>query len=119
MAEQKIFAGPRIRRIRNQLQLTQTAMAVDLGISPSYLNLIERNQRPPQSFDRLVGRGRQGVAPRQEARCLSLDLNQPESISERCRGFGVFNRSSDIAAASEGLRHRANEGGCRWGNSGG
>lgn len=46
MAEQKIFAGPRIRRIRHGLELTQTAMAAQLGISPSYLNLIERNQRP-------------------------------------------------------------------------
>lgn len=46
MAEQKIFAGPRIRRIRHSLELTQTAMAGELGISPSYLNLIERNQRP-------------------------------------------------------------------------
>ena len=46
MAEQKIFAGPRIRRIRHSLELTQTAMAEELGISPSYLNLIERNQRP-------------------------------------------------------------------------
>lgn len=46
MAEQKIFAGPRIRRIRNTMSLTQTAMAEELGISPSYLNLIERNQRP-------------------------------------------------------------------------
>ncbi len=46
MAEQKIFAGPRIRRIRTGLKLTQTAMAAELGISPSYLNLIERNQRP-------------------------------------------------------------------------
>ena len=46
MAEQKIFAGPRIRRIRNGMGLTQTAMAEELGISPSYLNLIERNQRP-------------------------------------------------------------------------
>ncbi|MCA1489422.1 helix-turn-helix domain-containing protein [Sinorhizobium alkalisoli] len=46
MAENKIFAGPRVRRIRNGMQLTQTAMAEALGISPSYLNLIERNQRP-------------------------------------------------------------------------
>lgn len=46
MAEQKIFAGPKIRRIRNSLKLTQTNMASELGISPSYLNLIERNQRP-------------------------------------------------------------------------
>src|SRR5690606_15198629 len=46
MAEQKIFAGPRIRRMRMERSLTQTAMAEGLGISPSYLNLIERNQRP-------------------------------------------------------------------------
>lgn len=46
MADQKVFLGPRVRRIRNSLGLTQTAMAADLGISPSYLNLIERNQRP-------------------------------------------------------------------------
>lgn len=46
MADQKVFLGPRVRRIRNSLGLTQTAMAEDLGISPSYLNLIERNQRP-------------------------------------------------------------------------
>ncbi|WP_159946626.1 XRE family transcriptional regulator [Rhizobium sp. 18065] len=46
MAENKIFAGPRVRRIRNGLGLTQTAMAEALEISPSYLNLIERNQRP-------------------------------------------------------------------------
>lgn len=46
MSDQKIFAGPRLRRIRRQLDLTQTAMAGELGISPSYLNLIERNQRP-------------------------------------------------------------------------
>ena len=46
MAERKIFAGPRVRRLRQTLGLTQTAMAEGLAISPSYLNLIERNQRP-------------------------------------------------------------------------
>jgi hypothetical protein len=46
MADRKIFAGPRIRRLRMDRNLTQTAMAEGLGISPSYLNLIERNQRP-------------------------------------------------------------------------
>ncbi len=46
MAERKIFAGARIRRIRNERGLTQVAMAEGLDISPSYLNLIERNQRP-------------------------------------------------------------------------
>ncbi|WP_416357951.1 helix-turn-helix domain-containing protein [Aureimonas phyllosphaerae] len=46
MADNKVFAGPKVRRLRNQLGLTQTAMAGTLGISPSYLNLIERDQRP-------------------------------------------------------------------------
>ena len=46
MAEQKIFAGHRVRRLRRAAALTQAAMAARLEVSPSYLNLIERNQRP-------------------------------------------------------------------------
>ncbi|OYX37688.1 MULTISPECIES: short-chain fatty acyl-CoA regulator family protein [unclassified Sphingomonas] len=46
MAERKIFAGHAVRRLRRQAALTQSAMAQDLAISPSYLNLVERNQRP-------------------------------------------------------------------------
>jgi len=42
----KIFAGPAIKRLRRELGLTQVRMAEELGISTSYLNLIERNQRP-------------------------------------------------------------------------
>ncbi len=45
-ADQKLFAGPRVRRLRSELALTQTRMAEELGVSVSYLNLIERNQRP-------------------------------------------------------------------------
>ena len=58
MAENKIFAGPRVRRIRTKEGLTQAAMAEQLEISPSYLNLIERNQRPltAQLVMKLVGR---------------------------------------------------------------
>ncbi|MGP1352736.1 MAG: helix-turn-helix domain-containing protein [Parasphingopyxis sp.] len=46
MADPKLFAGHRIKRVRRQAGLTQAAMAETLDISPSYLNLIERNQRP-------------------------------------------------------------------------
>src|ERR1700733_4325583 len=42
----KLFVGPRFRRIRQQLGLSQTQIAEGLSISPSYINLIERNQRP-------------------------------------------------------------------------
>jgi len=44
--DRKIFAGPQIRRLRRNMDLTQARMAEDLGISSSYQNLIERNQRP-------------------------------------------------------------------------
>jgi XRE family transcriptional regulator, fatty acid utilization regulator len=46
MADQKLFAGQAVRRIRRANGLTQSAMAEALAVSPSYLNLIERNQRP-------------------------------------------------------------------------
>lgn len=38
--------GPKIRRIRRDLGLTQVIMAEDLDVSPSYIALIESNQRP-------------------------------------------------------------------------
>ncbi len=46
MAEDSLLAGPAIRRLRRRESLTQAAMATRLSISPSYLNLIERNRRP-------------------------------------------------------------------------
>ena len=46
MSEQKLFAGHAVRRIRRANGLTQGSMAEALRVSPSYLNLIERNQRP-------------------------------------------------------------------------
>jgi predicted transcriptional regulator/DNA-binding XRE family transcriptional regulator len=46
MAERKLFAGHAVRRVRRLAGLSQVAMAERLEISPSYLNLIERNQRP-------------------------------------------------------------------------
>ncbi len=44
--ERKLFLGVRLKRLRRELGLTQTRMAEDLGVSPSYLNHLERNQRP-------------------------------------------------------------------------
>jgi hypothetical protein len=46
MPERKLFLGGRLRRLRRELGLNQNAMAAELGISASYLNLLERNQRP-------------------------------------------------------------------------
>lgn len=46
MVDQALYSGPAVRRLRKRAGLTQAAMAQRLGISPTYLNLIERNQRP-------------------------------------------------------------------------
>ncbi len=46
MPDTSLLAGPAIRRLRRREGLTQSAMAAQLGISASYLNLVERNQRP-------------------------------------------------------------------------
>jgi XRE family transcriptional regulator, fatty acid utilization regulator len=42
----KIFAGARLKRLRRERQVTQARMAEELDVSASYLNLMERNQRP-------------------------------------------------------------------------
>ena len=46
MAEQKIFAGHPLRRLRRRHDLSQANMAEMLSISGSYFNLLERNRRP-------------------------------------------------------------------------
>ncbi|MDS7594466.1 short-chain fatty acyl-CoA regulator family protein [Agrobacterium tumefaciens] len=44
--KQGVYLGTRLRRLRRDLGLTQADMAADLDISPSYIALMERNQRP-------------------------------------------------------------------------
>lgn len=42
----KLMLGHKVRRLRRETGLSQAQTAEQLGISPSYLNLIEHNQRP-------------------------------------------------------------------------
>ena len=42
----KLFLGARLKRLRRERGLNQSQMADELGISASYLNHLERNQRP-------------------------------------------------------------------------
>ena len=44
--DRPVYLGPRLRRLRRDLGLTQANMATDLDISASYVALLERNQRP-------------------------------------------------------------------------
>jgi transcriptional regulator with XRE-family HTH domain len=45
MKSGKTFLGPRLRQLRTQRKLTQADMARALGLSTSYVNLLENNQR--------------------------------------------------------------------------
>ncbi len=46
MLRHKLFLGARLKRLRRERGLNQSQMADALGISGSYLNHLERNQRP-------------------------------------------------------------------------
>ncbi|MDX8522776.1 helix-turn-helix domain-containing protein [Mesorhizobium dulcispinae] len=46
MEKNGVYLGPRLRRLRKDLGLTQAMMASDLEVSPSYVALMEGNQRP-------------------------------------------------------------------------
>ncbi len=46
MVARKAFMGVRLRRLREERKLKQVELAQALGISPSYLNQLEQNQRP-------------------------------------------------------------------------
>jgi XRE family transcriptional regulator, fatty acid utilization regulator len=85
MTNQKLFAGHAVRRIRRANGLTQAAMAEALDVSPSYLNLIERNQRPltapimlrlAERYD-FDARTLTGATPGGGAEALRRRLNDP------------------------------------------
>ncbi len=46
MAQQKLYAGAKLREIRTKLELTQKDFAGKLGVSLPYLNQMENNNRP-------------------------------------------------------------------------
>ncbi|GAK44912.1 conserved protein [Tepidicaulis marinus] len=106
-ADRKVFAGPRVRRMRRDRNLTQAKMAEALGISASYLNLIERNQRPISAqillkladvFDMDV----KTLAGDEEARALTT---LKEIFSDAVfKDAGIGNQDlQDVASASPGI----------------
>ena len=46
VSDRRLYIGPRLRRLRRDLGLTQADMANDLEVSASYIALLERNNRP-------------------------------------------------------------------------
>jgi len=45
-SDRRLYVGPSLRRLRRDRGLTQSDMASDLEVSPSYIALLERNHRP-------------------------------------------------------------------------
>lgn len=125
MSDDALLAGPAVRRLRKRENLTQAAMAARLSISPSYLNLIERNQRPisarvvmalveqfdfdPRSLreDEAIG-GVEGLARRladERFRDLGLDRDDAtEFLANAPQAAAAFARLFDNAGVAEPLR---------------
>jgi len=109
---QKLMIGPRLRRLRQTLGLTQARMAQDLDISTSYLNLIERNQRPMSAkvLLRLSGVYDFDMA----------EFSRPGHASHGCRAqffakpaklfFGYRQRGGSPVSAIGQIRNRAVDG---------
>lgn len=97
--DRKLFLGARMKRLRRELGLTQTRMAEDLGVSPSYLNLLERNQRPvtAQVLLRL-------------AEAYDLDLKTLSSDPESASATGLTEVFTDQMFRDLGIaRHEVSE----------
>lgn len=124
----KTFAGARLRRLREEQGLTQVALARVLGLSTSYVNQLENDQRPitvpvlltlterfdlpthyfaPESDARLVSDLREVLAD------TSATAAQVEELVARMPAVGqtlvnLHRRLHDTTADLEALHSRAN-----------
>lgn len=124
----KTFAGARLRRLREEQGLTQVALARALGLSTSYVNQLENDQRPITVAVLLTLTERFGLpahyfAPESDARLIS-DLRevladtsatsaQLEELVARMPAVGqtlvnLHRRLHDTTADLEALHNRAN-----------
>lgn len=89
----KVFMGVKLRRLRDERGLTQAALAQALGISTSYLNQIEQNQRPLTvavllKIHRALGVDIQQFSEDEQARLIAslrealVDAPEPISLPE-------------------------------------
>jgi hypothetical protein len=88
----KTLLGNKIRRLREQAGLTQARMAGQLGISASYLNLIEHDQRPV-TVSLLLKLGRQ----------FDVELTDLSDDDDRKLAGGLREVFSDGTLAAHGV----------------
>lgn len=89
----KTFMGVRLRKLRAERGMSQIALAQALGLSPSYLNQLEQNQRPLTvavllRLNRALGVDIQAFSEDEEARLVAAmqealsDAPEPVSLPE-------------------------------------
>ncbi|BEU94647.1 helix-turn-helix transcriptional regulator [Acidovorax sp. DW039] len=89
----KTFMGVKLRKLRSERGMSQIALAHALGISPSYLNQVEQNQRPLTvslllKLNRALGVDIQQFSEDEEARLIAAlrealaDAPEPISLPE-------------------------------------
>ncbi|MGB9225914.1 helix-turn-helix domain-containing protein, partial [Mycobacterium sp.] len=123
-----MFAGARLRRLREEHQLTQVALARTLGLSTSYVNQLENDQRPITvavllSLTERFALPAQYFAPDSDARLVSdlreiladgpVTAGQIEELVARMPAVGqtlvsLQRRLHDATADLEALHSRTN-----------
>ena len=89
----KTYMGVKLRRLRAERGMSQIALAQALGISPSYLNQVEQNQRPLTvsvllKLNRALGVDIQQFSEDEEGRLIAgmrealADAAEPVSLPE-------------------------------------
>ncbi len=81
----KLFVGPKLRRLRAAAGMSQVALAKAIGLSPTYLNQIECDQRPlpPPALQRICDLFAVGVDHFGDAEDLRRMQGLREALGER------------------------------------
>jgi predicted transcriptional regulator/DNA-binding XRE family transcriptional regulator len=125
----KLFLGARLRRLRRERDLSQSALAAELGVSASYLNHLERNQRPvtagvllrlAEAFDidikAFAAEGSEGAGAEQlseifrDAMLSDLGVSRAELIELANNAPGVADGVARLYTALRELQRRPIEG---------
>ena len=105
----KLFAGQQLRRFREGAGLSQATLARSVGLSPSYLNQIEHDQRPlsPRVLQRLCNQFGIGIDQFGEGENLRTAQDLREALADPLFGgtlIGVADIQHAVSTAPELVR---------------
>ena len=96
----KLFAGERLRRLREQHRMSQAALARLVGLSPSYLSQIECDQRPlpRRIMHRLAEHLGVAVSALEDSEALRLVHDLREATADPVFGGGIVSHAEAEAS---------------------